>query len=111
MRRFFLFLAFFGALFSGWMPALSATLDAGRPAHHAQAGHTDHSAHHNEEGKKGSEHGSKAVHPVLCAACFALPADNAEARRIAPPISAYGNEAAKPLAGKIPSPLDPPPKA
>ncbi|WP_147272154.1 hypothetical protein [Phyllobacterium salinisoli] len=113
MRRFIILIAVLGALVSGWLPALSATFDIGG-GHTMSGTETAHSLHrgsHEHGSRQSDERKDAAVHPMLCAACFALPAESGPALRKVAPVSAYGAALAQPLAGTVPSPLSPPPRA
>ena len=99
-------LALVGALLSGWLPAMAATLEVGQPA-------GLHAMHDMSHGHDGGEHGKAKpmAHPLACSACFAIEAGRIEpAGRIAVPA---GRVAFAPpaLAGLTLPPLDPPPRS
>jgi hypothetical protein len=106
MRPFLFVLAMLGALLAGWVPAMAATFDAGRIA--AYDAHAGHQGHH---GSGEDQHGKKALHPMACPACFAIPTTAIEA---VPPLSftsAYMSLRAPRFIGVEPLPLDPPPRS
>ena len=106
MRQVLFILAILGAVFSGWVPAVAATLSAGQPAGmHAMHQMT------NEDG--GSEHGKSkpAAHPLACSACFAIEVQRLEPRDRTLDISSRLSAAVPALAGRALIPLDPPPRS
>lgn len=82
MKRLFLLLALLAALFAGWVPVMAGSLHAAATASH----HGGHVAHADQAASDDhADHGGKrnaTAHPLLCSACFALPA---EAGHGAPP--------------------------
>jgi hypothetical protein len=105
MRQIFLVLAILGAVLSGWVPAIAATLHAGQTA----GLHTMHQMAGEED---GSEHGKAkpAAHPVACSACFAIEAQRLEPVSLVLDISSRVSAAMPQLAGLALPPLDPPPR-
>ena len=106
MRQVLFALAIFGALFSGWLPAMEATMQIAPPA-------DVHDMHDMSARDDGGAHGKTRpmVHPVGCSACFAI-----EAERLAPAgrvlIALERTPATvSALAGLVLRPLDPPPRA
>lgn len=104
MRQVVFVLAILGAVLSGWIPAVAATLAAAQPA-------GMHAMHRMQE-ENGGEHGKAkpAAHPLACSACFAI-----EAARLEPPdgratLSSLLPATVAQLAGLTPPPLDPPPR-
>lgn len=106
MRQIFLILAVLGAVISGWVPAVAATMNAALPA-------GMHAMHQTAGEESGSEHGkSKAVaHPVACSACFAIEAVRIEPRGRMLDISSRVSAAMPQLSGLALPPLDPPPRS
>ena len=106
MRQVLFVLAILGAMLSGWVPVIAATVHAAPQA--------DVHAMHRMAGNDGATTGDKgkaAAHPVACSACFAI-----EAERPAPlyrrlDISSRVPAATPRLVGLGPSPLDPPPRS
>ncbi|MCR6499283.1 hypothetical protein MUO32_09590 [Shinella sp. CPCC 101442] len=98
-------LAILGALFSGWLPAMAATLNAAQPA----GAH----AMHDMAGKNGGEHGKTKpmAHPVACSACFAIEAERLEPAGRISVLSERTAIAPPALVGLEPHPLDPPPRS
>lgn len=104
VRRLFVTLAFVAALLAGWTPAMAASLHAAAVAsEHADYRADNEHAHHGDQ-----KH--KAVHPLLCSACFAVVA---EAARIAPPLVRPTRPVAisDTLTGGYVLPLEPPPRS
>ena len=105
MRQILFIFAILGAILSGWVPALAATLHVAQPAGlHAM---------HQTTGAKGGEHDTSkpAAHPLACSACFAI-----EAARMEPPgrmsgLSDRFSAATPHLAGLLHRPLNPPPRS
>lgn len=106
MRQVLFVLAILGAMLSGWVPAVAATLHAA-----PQAGmHTMHQTA-GDDGAHAQHKGKAAAHPIACSACFAV-----EAARPAPlyrrlDISSRIPATMPRLAGLFPFPLDPPPRS
>ena len=99
-------LALVGAVLSGWLPAISATMNAGQT--------TGMHAIHQTDGENGKgEHGkSKPVaHPVACSACFAIEAARLEPLNRSLDISSRVSAATPQLAGLALRPLNPPPRS
>ena len=105
MRQVLLMLAILGALFSGWLPAMAATLNAAQPA----GAH----AMHDMAGKNGGEHGKTKpmAHPVACSACFAIEAERLEPAGRVAVRSERSPAIVSALAGLQLRPLDPPPRS
>ena len=106
MRPFLFVLAILGALFSGWLPAMAATMTVGQPA----GAH----AMHDRDGKNGGgEHGKTKpmAHPVACSACFAIEAERIEPAGRLLVLSERTPLIPPALAGLAPRPLDPPPRS
>ncbi|MFB2549562.1 hypothetical protein [Ensifer soli] len=90
MRRIVLFLLIFSAVISGPTVTLARLSESGRmtvDAHHGTMAHPCDADH----GTACRAHGKAPVHPLLCAACFALsvdlpvaPARHARVDRLAP---------------------------
>lgn len=106
MRQVLFILAILGALFSGWIPAVAATLSAGQSA-------GMHAMHQMTKEDGGSEHGKSkpAAHPLACSACFAIEAHRPEPRGRTLDISSRLSAAVPRLAGLALIPLDPPPRS
>lgn len=105
MRQVLFALAVLGAVLSGWVPAIAATLSVAQPSglHHAM----------HQTATEEDEHGKSkpAAHPIACSACFAI-----EAERLEPPnrvldVSSRVCAAMPRFAGLALSPLDPPPRS
>ena len=99
-------LALLGAVLSGWVPAIAATLDAGRTG-------GMHAMHQMADEDGGSEHGKSkpAAHPVACSACFAIEAERLEPLSRTFEVSSLVSAAVPQLAGLALPPLDPPPRS
>ena len=106
MRQVLFVLAILGAMISGWVPVVAATLhaapQAGTHAMHPMAG---------DDGAAPGPKGKAAAHPVACAAWCAI-----EAERPAPLYRRLDSSGRVPaatprLAGLGPFPLDPPPRS
>jgi hypothetical protein len=115
MRQILFVLAVLGAIVSGWVPAIAATLDAAGPFHgmHATAiaaAGDVHAAHERDHGQQ-HEKTKPAAHPVACSACFAIEAARLEPLNRRLDISSPVSAATPQLAGLAPSPLDPPPRS
>lgn len=104
MRQFLLIFALLGAVISGWVPAMAATLHAAQPSH-------TQTMHHGNDGS--GEHGKSkpAAHPVACSACFAIESQKLEPANRLIDISARVSVTTPRLAGLALSPLDPPPRS
>jgi len=113
-------LLIFCAVISGWTAALAQIQvhDLQGRAHSSHAQHQPklgtHGVAHDEPGCAGDQadcrHGSKGVHPALCAACFAIETAGLD---IAPPRIAQASPNAVPQAAMITTdhkPRFPPPK-
>lgn len=109
MRQMLLILALVGAIVSGWLPAMAATLDVARP----DAMHAMHQTVADESGSEHDEHGKTkpAAHPLACSACYAIEADQPDARSRMISISSDISAAMPQLAGMDLCPLDPPPRS
>lgn len=105
MRQVLFVLAVLGALTSGWIPALAATLSAGQDAGMHATHQKTHEKGHGEHGKA-----KPAAHPIACSACFAIEAQRLEPRGHVIDISSRMSAAMPRLAGRAPVPLDPPPR-
>lgn len=105
MRHILLVLAVLGAVLSGWVPAIAATLNAGNAA-------GMHATHQMQAEDGGSEHkkAKPAAHPVACSACFATEAERLEPMSRPSAISSPVSAAVAQLAGLALPPLDPPPR-
>ncbi|MEA3535818.1 hypothetical protein [Rhizobium sp. CC-YZS058] len=114
MRRFALALAVLCAILSGWMPALAQLPghEGGAHSHHATG-----EGHHGAQGHAAAGQpacrdcsGHRTTHPMLCAACFAVQAEETAA----PVPPAYRPIFPRPcettLAARAPAPRVPPPK-
>lgn len=106
MRQILFVLAILGAVFSGWVPAIAATLNAGQPA-------GMHAMHQMAGEDGGGEHrkSKPAAHPVACSACFAIETQRLEPVSFALAISSRVSAAMPQLAGLALPPLDPPPRS
>lgn len=106
MRNVLFVLAVLGAVFSGWVPAIAATLNAAEPA-------GLHALHQMPGEHGGSEHDKSkaAAHPVACSACFAIEAARIEPRSRMLDISSHVSAAMPQLSGLALPPLDPPPRS
>lgn len=105
MRQVLLTLAILGALLSGWLPAMAATLSVVQPAGvHAM---------HDMAGKNSVGHGKTKPmsHPVACSACFAIEAERLEPAGRVLVLSERSAAAPPALVGVEPRPLDPPPRS
>lgn len=106
MRQVLFLFAILGALLSGWLPAMAATLSVGQPASvHAM---------HDRDGKDGGGDHSKTkpmAHPVACSACFAIEAERIEPAGRLLVLSERTHAIASALAGLELRPLDPPPRS
>ena len=105
MRQVLFLFAILGALFSGWLPVMAATLSVGQPAGmHAM---------HDMTGKGGGDHGKTKpmVHPVACSACFAIEAERIEPAGRLLVLSERTPALPPALAGLALRPLDPPPRS
>ena len=104
-------LAILGALLSGWLPAMAATLHVAQPA----GVHSMHDMGEKIGGKKdgGGEHGKTKpmAHPVACSACFAIEAERiVPAGRLLIPLE-RASALSPALDGLALRPLDPPPRS
>ena len=100
MRQLLFALAVLGAVLSGWVPAMAATLAAAQPA----AIHAMHGEH--EHGKT-----KPAAHPLACSACFAIEAGRLETPDRLSVLVGHVAAAMPRLHGHAPAPLDPPPRS
>ncbi|WP_337182100.1 hypothetical protein [Shinella sp.] len=105
MRQVVFVLAILGAVLSGWIPAVAATLAAAQPA-------GLHAMHRVQEEKGGEEHGKAkpTAHPLACSACFAIEAARLEPSDGRATLSSRLPATVAQLAGLTPPPLDPPPR-
>ncbi len=112
-------LMFVCTLLIGWMPVLAQT--QGMPAvqsgyHDMQAtrGHADASDHQHHSDcappANGCGNSHKMVHPMLCAACFALPVSGFPPERIAMERSRPASPSVQALVAVSLQPVSPPPK-
>lgn len=120
MRMASLALLIFCAVISGWTAAL-AQIQAHDPQGFAHSEHKQHHGTVSAQDRAGEHpgcagdhadcrHTSKSVHPMLCAACFAV---ETQALGITPPKMAPSSPDAMPQAAMIPTdhkPRYPPPK-
>lgn len=106
MRQILFVLAILGAVLSGWVPAIAATLHAASPA-------GMHAMHRTANEDGGGEHGKSkaAAHPIACSACFAIEAGRLEPLNRALDIASRFSAETPQLAGLALSPLDPPPRS
>lgn len=106
MRQVLFVLAILGAVLSGWVPAVAATMTAAQPA-------GMHAMHHMAGEDGGGEHGKTkpSAHPVACSACFAIEAARPEPIGRSLDISSRVSAATPQLAGLALPPLDPPPRS
>ncbi len=106
MRQILFVFAILGAVLSGWVPVIAATLNAGQTA-------GMHAMHQMAGEDGGSEHGKAkpAAHPLACSACFAIEAARLEPMNRTLDISGRVSAATPQLAGLALPPLDPPPRA
>ena len=94
-------LALVGAVLSGWLPAISAAMNAGQA--------TGMHAMHQTDGEDGK---SKPVaHPVACSACFAIETARLEPLNRSLDISSRVSATMPQLAGLALRPLNPPPRS
>lgn len=129
MRHFALALAIFCAMLSGWMPALAQLPGhaAGAHSHHvamataslhpvmagAHAGHDDGGqaqAGQPSPCREGCGN-HRPTHPMLCAACFAIEAEEAMPDVLPLPRPAFALPRATALVAQAPAPRVPPPKS
>ena len=124
MRLAIIAIAVFCALISGWTASLAQVHDIGRalPAHQAAPStHEGHSATHPIDhatngtscaGKTGAcgQHPTNAVHPMLCAACFAVSVETFGLMRERLPRAVPRPQTELPLQASIVKPHFPPPK-
>ncbi|AOF88351.1 hypothetical protein [Sinorhizobium sp. RAC02] len=107
MRQILFVFAILGAVLSGWVPAIAATLSVAQPA-------GMHAVHQMATEKDDSEHGNTskpAAHPVACSACFAIEAFGLAPVRQALDASSPASAAVPQLIGVALPPLDPPPRS
>ncbi|MGB3813249.1 MAG: hypothetical protein WA950_08475 [Shinella sp.] len=106
MRQILFVLAILGAVVSGWVPAIAATLHAAQPA-------GMHAMHQTAMDDTGGEHGKSkpAAHPTVCSACFAIEAHRLEPPSRIPDISSRVSAATPQFSGLALPPLDPPPRS
>ncbi len=119
MRMMSLALLMFCAVISGWTAALAQIEMRGMPGHAASSHmHNQNAASHEVAGEQDGcgggdtecRHPSKSVHPLLCAACFAI---ETSALAITPPRVMPSTPVAMPQATMIATkikPRYPPPK-
>jgi len=120
MRIAILTLAVFCALISGWTAALAQVQDlggaavmhhAGMAAGHAMAAEVGQDNHPPCTAAQPCNDHPKAVHPLLCAACFAVVLDAHGLDRIALPAGTIHPVPQKPMQATALKPRFPPPKA
>lgn len=107
MRQILLIVAILGAVLSGWVPAVAATLNIAQPA-------GMHAMHQMAKESGDSEHGDKskpAAHPVACSACFAIEVSGLGPVRQALDVSSHTSTAVPQLIGLALPPVDPPPRS
>jgi hypothetical protein len=117
MRAILLITALFCALISGWTASLARVQDLGGMVtmHHTRASE-DHGASatsgldHCAPKAKNCDHHQQTVHPLLCAACFAVVLDQPDLGRVEPAGSAIRPRPQKPLQATALEPQFPPPK-
>ncbi|MBW9063867.1 hypothetical protein JNB71_11100 [Rhizobium herbae] len=117
MRAFVLIAALFCALISGWTASLARVQDLGGMVtmDHTRAS-KDHGAaatsglDHCAPKAKNCDHHPPSVHPLLCAACFAVVLDTPDLGRVEPAGSAIRPRPPKPLRATALEPRFPPPK-
>ncbi len=102
MRQILLMLALVGAIVSGWVPAMTATLAAAQP--------TGMHAMHDTTGEDDGREEGKS-HPIACSACFAIEAERLETPDRLSEMSSHIPAATPQLAGLARRPLDPPPRS
>ena len=115
MRITLLALAVFCALISGWTASLARVQDLGgmAVAHHtgAPAGHGMRAdAHMDCKAAKSCNQHPGTVHPLLCAACFAVVLDAHGLDRAALPAGTVLPSPQKPMLATTLKPRFPPPK-
>lgn len=117
MRIALLTLAVFCALISGWTASLAQVQDLGGVAvsHHADTATAHHAAttpadHDGCKAARACDQHPKTVHPLLCAACFAVVLDAHGIDRIALPAGAVLPSPQKPMLATVLKPRFPPPK-
>jgi hypothetical protein len=106
MRQVLFVLAILGAMISGWVPVVAATLHAA-----PQAGMHAMPPMAGDDGAAAGHKGKAAAHPVACSACFAIEAERPAPLYRRPDISGRVPAATPRLAGLGPFPLDPPPRS
>ena len=106
MRQILFIFAILGAILSGWVPAMAATLNAGQTA-------GMHAMHQMAGEDGGSKHGKAkpSAHPVACSACFAIEAGRLEPLGRIAEVSNHVSAATPQLSGLALPPLDPPPRS
>lgn len=107
MRQILFVFAILGAVLSGWVPAIAATLSIAQPA-------GMHAMHQMATEKDDSEHGNtskSAAHPFACSACFAIEAVGLDPMNQALDVSSVASAAVPQLIGLALPPLDPPPRS
>lgn len=107
MRQILLIVAILGAVLSGWVPAVAATLSIAQPA-------GMHAMHQMAKEKGDGEHGDKskpAAHPAACSACFAIEVSGLDPVRQALDVSSHTSTAVPQLIGLALPPVDPPPRS
>lgn len=107
MRQFLLVVAILGAVLSGWVPAVAATLSLAQPG-------GMHALHQMAKKTGDGEHSDKskpAAHPVACSACFAIEVSALDSVRQALDVSSHTATAVPQLTGRALPPVDPPPRS
>lgn len=107
MRQILLVFAILGAVLSGWVPAVAATLSIAQTT-------GMHAMHQMATEKGDSKHGEKskpAAHPVACSACFAIEVSGLDPVRQALDVSSPTSATVTQLIGLALSPRDPPPRS
>jgi hypothetical protein len=117
MRAAILILTLFCALISGWTASLARVQDlGGMLATHqmsARSGHAMHASANRDEcvaETKSCKHHPQTVHPLLCAACFAVVLDTHDLARDELANSTIRPRPQKPLHPTALEPQFPPPK-
>ena len=115
MRLATLALALFCAVISGWSATLAQMrhLDTAPAAHHENLlPLPDMTAHHDcRQAGDGCDHRGKSVHPVLCAACYAVLLEEAGLDRPELVAAAVLPRAQRPLLARGLKPRFPPPRS
>ena len=115
MRLATLALALFCAVISGWSATLAQMrhLETAPAAHHENLSpRADMAARHDfRQAGDGCDHRGKSVHPVLCAACYAVLLEEAGLDRPEIVASTIRPRAQRPLLARTLKPRFPPPRS